>query len=97
MNNFPEFCARKQREYGEKFDPIDLLSVAGSIRNLYETGYRVRLSRDNGITFQDGYIGVTTGWKPCFILLWNKRSMGGSYIIGKDDRVVKVFNSCRFA
>lgn len=95
MRNFPEFYLRKQKEWGPKFDPSDLLAVAGSIRNAYETERRIRLSRDNGVTYADGYVGVTTGWRPCFILVYNRRSMGGSYVINGDDRIVKVFETRR--
>ena len=86
------FIARKAREYGDKFDHSDLDSVDVSIRTAYETRYRVRVASDDGFE-RDGYIGVTTGWKPSFLLLWNRRSLGSSVLIHSGMKVVKTFNT----
>lgn len=87
-----EECRRK----GKTADFTDIDMAHGSIIEAYESGYRVRLNypEDSG-EVRDGYIGITTGWKPAFILLWNRRSMGGS-IVSRDAQVVKIFEARRW-
>lgn len=39
-----------------------------------------------------GYVGKTTGWKPVYILLLRSNSMGSSYTLRTDDKIVGTFN-----
>jgi hypothetical protein len=82
MRNYQELIDRKRREHGEKFDTSDLNP---DFIPYYENGARITV--DFGYEKKRGTIGVTTGWKPCFLLLLRKNSSGSSYTIGKNDKV----------
>ncbi len=80
---FNDYIERKQREYGKSFDPSDLNK---SFIPAFNSGERVTV--DFGYEKKRGTIGVTTGWKPVFLLMLTKRSRGSSYTIGKDDKII---------
>jgi hypothetical protein len=52
----------------------------------YRTGERIEVVYQWGETTEKkrGYVGITTGWKPVYILLNNTRSMGSSDILNSD-------------
>ena len=83
--NYREFIERKQREYGEKFDPSDLNPA---FVRYFENGERVKVPfYGENVT---GTIGVTAGWRPCFVLMRRSNSIGSSWCINQDSKVIAV-------
>lgn len=84
-----DYIDRETKEYGDKFDPSELHE---KFVRYYENGERITVSfRDkNGNEYakKRGTIGVSTGWRPCFLLILTKRSLGSSWTIGKNDEVL---------
>ena len=87
MKSYQEFITRKQREHGEKFDPSDLNPA---FIPFYESGKRITVEFFYDET-RRGTIGVTTGWKPCFLLMLRRDSRGSSHTIGKNDKVLRPY------
>jgi hypothetical protein len=85
MSNFESYLKRKEREFGSEFDASDL---APQFVEFYNNNARIEV--DLGFEVKRGRIGVTTGWKPCFLLMLTKRSIGSSYTLGKNDKVLRV-------
>ena len=87
--NYQETIERKQKEHGNKFISDDLNK---SFIPYYENGQRITVSFRNkdGKEYEQkrGTIGITTGWKPCFLLMLTKKSLGSSYTIHKNDIVI---------
>jgi hypothetical protein len=83
MRSYKEYTEKKRREYGEKFNDSDLNP---DFVKYYENGERITV--DFGYEKKRGTVGVTTGWKPCFLLMLRKDSTGSSYTIGKTDKVI---------
>lgn len=81
--NYSEWRITKCKEHGAKFDSSDLNQ---SFIPYFESGERITV--DFGYETKRGTIGVTTGWKPVFLLVLTKRSLGSSYTIGKDTKVI---------
>lgn len=79
---YQEFLSRRKDEFGAKFNTDDLNPA---FIPFFESGERITV--DFGYEKKRGIIGVTTGWKPCFLLMLTKRSLGSSYTIGKDAKV----------
>lgn len=93
--SYADFVARKRAEYGDKFDDSDL---APQFIQYYESGARIEVefvSSTTGKPYETkrGRVGVTTGWKPVFLLMLTTRSMGSPYTLGKNDRVVRFVRS----
>lgn len=96
---FEQFIERKRREYGDKFDPSDL---AQSFVPYFNSGDRIKvdfLGRDEeskpvyGHTVLTGVVGVTTGYKPVFLLMRTTRSLGSSLVLTPQDRIIAVKGS----
>ena len=85
-NNFEQYLNRKRREYGEKFDASDL---AQQFVRYYESGQRIRVKFNYGEELT-GTIGITSGWRPAFLLMRTSRSIGSPWLLGKDDQIVEV-------
>lgn len=82
---YREYIAGKQREYGARFDAsaLDQRFVA-----YYRTGQRIKVET-NGMVVT-GTVGATTGWRPCFLLMRTKRSIGSPWTLGEHERIVAV-------
>jgi len=91
MTKYEQFLARKQNEYGDKFNASDL---APQFVTHYNTGQRIIVKTSYGET-KRGYVGVTTGLRPCFLLVNNTRSMGSSDALSSRDEIIGTVNKYR--
>ena len=85
---YEAYIASKQHEYGAKFDASNL-----DIRfaRYYHTETRIKVETCSMVL--TGTVGATTGWRPCFLLMRTKRSMGSPWTLGSRDRIIAVQNS----
>lgn len=74
---YKELLNRKHLEYGNKFDASEL---AEKWIPAFCTGERVRVRFPWG-EVKTGTVGVTCGWRPAFILILTRRSLGSSLIL----------------
>jgi len=81
--SFQEFLERKRCEYGSKFDSSDL---APEFIPFYESQQRIKV--DFGDIVLTGTVGVTTGWKPIFLLMRTSRSVGSIYTLSSSDHIL---------
>jgi hypothetical protein len=90
VSRYIDFLARKNAEYGSKFDASDL---APQFVHYYNTGERIEVTRtySSGETFtRRGRVGITTGWRPAFLLVSRRGAFGSSDVLDTKDVVVKV-------
>jgi len=83
MSKFTDFLNRKCQQYPTNFDASDLNP---DFIEAFNCGNRITV--DFGYEKKRGTIGVTTGWKPVFLLMLTKRSISSFYTISKTDRIV---------
>lgn len=86
LTRFDGYNDGKRAQWGEKYDPSDL---APQFVKYYNSGERVRVRFAHG-TVATGTVGVTTGWKPCFLLMRRRTDRGSSWTLGANDRVIAV-------
>lgn len=71
---------------------LDLSSIAVQFIPAYDSGERITVSfRDaNGREYERkrGTVSLTTGWRPCFILMLRRNSRGSSYRLSDRDVIV---------
>lgn len=85
---FRGFCAGKLEQYGDKFCPEALApqfikhKAAGDRRRI-----KVRFTDGREVW---GYVGVTTGWVPCFILMRRRGQHGSCDTLSVNDVIVDV-------
>ncbi len=75
-----EYLEKKQREYGDRFNARDLDK---RFIPAFESGERIRV-KFYGETVKTGTVGVTTGWKPVFLLMLSRRHHGSRWLLTKD-------------
>ena len=85
MNSMTELVNRKTAQYGDKFDPSDL---DGRFITYYQTGQRIKVETYGMV--KTGTVGVTTGWKPAWLLMRTSRSIGSQWILGKESKLLAV-------
>ncbi len=86
MNRYQMFLARKDAEYGIEFDDSNL---ASKFVPYFNSGKRIKVLTSDGRTLY-GTVGVTTGWKPVFLLMRNSNRVGSSDLLSDSDRIVAV-------
>jgi hypothetical protein len=90
IRRFSDLVARGTARHGERFDPSEL---AKEFRHYYETGERIRVVSEyagGGTYVRTGTVGVTTGWRPAFLLIHRSSDHGSSDLLSDRDRVVAV-------
>lgn len=76
---------------GHATDTADL-DAASQFKPYYH-GERIRVTRDYGdgeTHTRTGTVGMTTGWRPAFLLMARSNSMGSSDVLGPEDKIVAV-------
>lgn len=81
--SYQEYLSRKQTEYGSKFDSSDL---DPRFISYYENGKRIWVSDFGHVT--SGTVGVTTGWRPVFLLISSSRAMGSSTTLTRKTKIL---------
>lgn len=81
-----DVIAKKQIAYGKRFDDSDLVH---KFIPFYESGQRIEVDFGYG-TIKRGTVGMTTGWRPVFLLMLRKDSVGSSWTLSNKDKIVKV-------
>jgi hypothetical protein len=94
MTKYEEYCARKRQQYGARFVPPPTPEFV----RYFNTGERVRVrfgyaSEPEELT---GTIGITTGWRPVFLLMRTTRSLGSPWTLSIRDHVVAVKRGHRY-
>jgi hypothetical protein len=84
MTEYESMLCNRKRQYGDKFDPSEL---DPRFSNLLHTNKRTSVRFDPE-TIKTGTVGITTGWKPVFLLMLTKRSRGSEYILDKNCEVI---------
>lgn len=86
MNNlYDEYIARKQLQFGSDFDTSGL---SKQFVPHFRNDKRIKVKFSWG-EVKTGTVGVTTGWKPSFILLLRSNSTGSSYLLSDEDEIIK--------
>lgn len=84
MSKYDSFIQRKKVEYGTKFSASEL---AEQFVPAFNSGRRIRVKFHTGEVLS-GTVGVTTGWRPTFMLMLTSRSRGSGWLLGKRDKIV---------
>lgn len=81
--SFEAYISRARSYYKEQFDDSEL---ALKFVEYFESQDRICVDW-YGESVR-GYVGVTTGWRPAFILLLKANSLGGSIILTNETEVI---------
>lgn len=92
MSRFEEYCARQRTRYGDQFippaDPDDWLvrcfNNGPTFRVKVRTTYASGETRDRW-----GYVSLTTGWRPSFMLMARRGQHGSSDLIGATETLIE--------
>jgi len=88
QRSFESYIERKKKQHGGKFDASDLNT---DFITYFENQKRIEV--DFGDETKRGRIGVTTGWKPAFLLMLRRDSIGSSWLITSNCKIIKVVSS----
>ena len=73
---------------------LDTSDLAPQFDEFYKSGQRIEVETPYGETYR-GYVGKSTGWRPCYLLMHNTRSIGSSVTLSHGDRVLQRINRWR--
>ncbi len=85
VSKMEEFMNGRRKMYGDRFDPSDL---SGQFVRAYNSQDRIEVVMADG-EVRRGTVGVTTGWKPVFILMLRKDSVSSPYLLTDRDRIIR--------
>ncbi len=90
MDKFGEFISRGKHEFGDKFDASDLVPKFTYYFNSQERIEVERVYASGNKYVRRGRVGVTSGWKPVFLLMHRRTDRGSSDTLGPNDNVVRI-------
>lgn len=76
---------------GHELDESDL---APQFEPYYRSGQRIIVRTSYGEVLR-GYVGKTTGWRPCYLLLAKRNSISSSELLSKQDTIIGTVNKYR--
>ena len=79
------YLRRKRAEHGAQFDPSELDQ---RFVPFYGTETRIMVEAWGELHY--GRVGVTTGWKPVFLLMHNRRCSGSSHVLRAEHKILAV-------
>lgn len=88
LRDFQAYLARKRYEFGDRFDPSDL---SPKFIPYYESGQRI-IVRLPGGEEERGYVHITTGWKPAFLLIHRRSDLGSATLLRDSYTIVGTVN-----
>jgi hypothetical protein len=78
----------KQKKCTGTLKVIDNSNLSERARAYYERGERVKITYKDG-SFVRCYIGKSTGWKPVYLEILKRNSLGGSKLYLPDDAKIE--------
>ena len=87
MTKYNDLIARKSSEYGAKFDASDLNPA---FIDYYNSGERIEVEIYGAK--ERGRVGITTGWKPVFLLIHRISDRGSSTTLGNGDKFLRTIS-----
>lgn len=88
FNKYVEFKTKQMESKGMKFDTSGL---APKFIPYFESGQRI-IVRTHFNWVVRGYVGVTTGWKPSFILLSKSNSISSPVLLDNRYEIIGTVN-----
>lgn len=85
MRNFQDYLVKKHTQFPQQFDQSGL---SKQFVKYYENEQKVMVNTTGMIL--SGTIGITTGWKPCFLLMRTARSTGSTWTLSDKDEILAV-------
>lgn len=92
MKSYRNLILERKQKYGKQFSSKDL---DRRFVRYYESGERIKVTYKYGkinpeIEVKTGTVGITTGWKPVFLLILTSRSLSSSWILDKSVKKIEV-------
>ncbi len=81
-----KFISDKLKQYGDEFKP-DALAYKFAVHFNAGQSRRVKVKFPSGETVW-GYVGVTTGWIPAFLLMRRRGQHGSSIVLSDEDEII---------
>lgn len=88
MRTYNDYVALKVQTYGLLFDDSEL---AKKFIPYFESGQRIIIEHKLG-GIERGYVGVTTGYRPSFLLIHRKSDYGSSTLLDNNDKIIGTVN-----
>lgn len=86
--SYADYIRTAKQRHGDKFDDS---SLAPQFVRYFESGERIEVAGDEGEGYvRRGRVGVTTGWKPAFLLMHRTSDHGSSDVLGERDEVARI-------
>lgn len=79
MRSFATYITNKEKQFAKSSHPFDRSKLDPRFVKYYENGDRIKVTIYGVV--KTGTVGITTGWKPVFLLLRDRRSVGSSDIL----------------
>lgn len=86
MTPFEEYTDRKRREYGDKFDAS---ALPAKFVPYFNSDQRIKVRSSYGWE-HTGRVGITTGWRPAFLLMARSNQIGSSDVLDASDEIIAV-------
>lgn len=85
MDRFNDLCTARKKQYGDKFSTKDL---SAQFVHAFNMGNTYRIQVDFGYAKTWGYVGITTGWVPCFMLMRRRGQHDSSQLLKATDKII---------
>jgi hypothetical protein len=90
MTKYDDMCTKRRIHYSNQPHTFSEQNLNPAFISAYNNGdtFRVKVDFGDGDKPKWGYIGLTTGWQPCFLLMRTRYQMGSSNTINENCNIL---------
>ena len=90
MSNYSDFVTSKVAAYANSGHPFSNDELASQFIDAFNNGrdYRIQVDFGYGEKPVWGYVGVTTGWRPIFLLMRRRGQMGSRETLQQHHKIL---------
>lgn len=86
---YPKFINALRRRARNHGDKVSMANLDMRFVQFYESGDRIKV-KSPIFGEQTGTVGMTTGWKPAFLLMKRSDSVSSPILLGPGDKIIAV-------
>ena len=92
MSRFTDYCDTKRNQFTNTGHHFDASELAPQFVDAFNGGAGFRVLVDFGYADEKpvwGFVGITTGWKPCFLLMRRRGQIGSSECLNTSHKIIR--------
>ena len=96
IKDYNAYIKTKEIKFNKSKHEFDSSNLSKKFIPHFMENYRIQI-KDKWGEIHSGYVHITTGWKPAFLLIYNHRCISSPVLLNDSCEIIKVYKEARYA